>query len=121
MNYLLDEEIRYAINNSYCYINYIEGDSIKKISKDIDFYYNGIKYYTTIVIINDSKYKYIVYNKYDNVDPMKYEQFDSFEKIIPEKSNELDETIFLMYELADFTKKEIALINVINFDCKKKK
>ncbi len=120
-DYLLKEAIRYAIEDSPILINHIEGDSIKRILKDIDFYYNGKKYYLTIEIINSGKCKEAYFHEYINKDGISVNTYKSIKEIIQIESEEINHIINLMFNLSDFSKSEIKLAEAIKVEFLKNK
>lgn len=118
-DYLLKEAIRYAIEDSQILINHIDGDSIKIVLKDIDFYYDGKKYYITIEVINNGKYKDLYFHEYIN--GVSVNIYKSLKEIFQIDSEDVNQTVNLMLNLSDFSKSEIKLVEAIKVEFLKNK
>lgn len=121
-DYLFKEAIRYALEEGEMVINHIEGDSIKRVIKDVDFYYKDIKYYITIEVINNVESKNIYIHKFSNKsgngESMCYYKF---EEVIGIACEDVDMTINMMLEISEFTPREMKLIEAVRVEFVKNK
>lgn len=111
-NFLLNEAIHYASKESQIVISYIDGDYIKRVIKDVDFYYEGKKYFTTIEVINNSGIKELNFHEYEDCGIIRT-TYKSFNEIIESDSDEILILTNLLSDLSSFSHKEMHTIELI--------